>query len=60
MLDETNENTTDAVRRVYKYDNMGHLIEVAIPAQGVKHVIKYDSKGREIDDLEYHHGELIR
>jgi hypothetical protein len=58
MLDETNENTFEGVRRVYKYDSAGHLVELAIPGQGVKHVIKYDSKGRETDDLEYHHGEL--
>jgi Trypsin-like peptidase domain len=58
MLDETDENTVGGLRRVYRYDSMGHQVEWSIPDQGMKHVIKYDSKGRETDDLEYHHGEL--
>jgi Trypsin-like peptidase domain len=40
------------------YDRSGHLVEKALPEQGIRTVIKYDSLGRETESLEYRHDKL--
>lgn len=42
----------------YKYDNAGHLVERTFPQQGLQSLMKYDSRGREIESLEYSRGTL--
>ncbi len=36
-----------------KYDSSGHLVEEMVPEQSIRRVMKYDSRGREIERLEY-------
>jgi YD repeat-containing protein len=42
----------------YKYDSSGYLTERAFPQQDRKFLMKYDSRGREIEKLEYKQGKL--
>jgi hypothetical protein len=41
-----------------KYDSSGHLVEETWPQRGEKSVMKYDSRGREVERSKYRQGEL--
>jgi hypothetical protein len=59
-FDETEELGVNSANNhsISKYNDFGLKVEFSLPERGYKSVMKYDTHGRETEDLEYKNGKL--